>query len=562
MCRNLHHSDWLAKVNLDKTVNPRRYVPRGLAGRLYARLGERYPALALTLSFEALFLCFLVGIGVFTVYVEVTSAEFLRLALVALILHTAYTALFARYFAERTAPVRAWLEADRDPSGALGAWRAAAGLPFDFLAMLRRYGLGVLALAGYSAYAVWELDLPTLAFLVVFGASVVAQLYTSSLFFFVSERLMRPVLEDSALQLTEVPRLDAPNVPLRWRLLVTLPALNIATGVLVAGLSTTGHAKFSDLGVDVIVAVVVAFTASLGLSVLLSDSIVAPIRHLRAATDQIRGGDYSARVPVLATDEAGRLAESFNQMSVGLSERELLRDAFGAFVDHDLAERILREGTDLAGEEVEVSILFLDVRGFTTMSEQAEARAVVAKLNDLYEHVVPIVLRHGGHANKFIGDGMLAVFGAPIPHDDHADRAVAAAIDIALAVRERYRGELRVGLGVNSGPALVGTIGGGGRLDFTVIGDTVNTASRVESATRRTDDDLLISGATHLRLTRDFDGFVARPPMELKGKARPVAVYAARALDGDPADLAPAPEESSARTSPAARSAASSPPSM
>jgi class 3 adenylate cyclase len=506
--------------------------------------------LALTLSFETLFLCFLVGIGVLTVYVEVTSGQFLRLALVALLLHTAYTALFSRYFAERTAPVRAWLEAGRDSSAALGAWRAAAGLPFDFLAMLRRYGLGVLALAGYSAYAVWELDLPTLGFLVVFAASVVVQLYTSSLFFFGAERLMRPVLEDSALQLTEVPRLDAPNVPLRWRLLATLPALNIATGVLVAGLSTTGHAKFSDLGVDVIVAVVVAFTASLGLSVLLSDSIVAPIRHLRAATEQIRSGDYSARVPVLATDETGRLAESFNQMSVGLSEREILRDAFGAFVDHDLAERILREGTDLAGEEVEVSILFLDVRGFTTMSERADARTVVAKLNDLYEHVVPIVLRHGGHANKFIGDGMLAVFGAPIPHDDHANRAVAAAIEIALAVRERYHGELRVGLGVNSGPALVGTIGGGGRLDFTVIGDTVNTASRVESATRRTDDDLLIAEATRELLTRDFGGFETRPPMELKGKARPVAVYAASALDGDAADRPPV--ESAARTPAAA----------
>src|SRR5204862_4082553 len=133
--------------------------------------------------------------------------------------------------------------------------------------------------------------------------------------------------------------------------------------------------------------------------------------------------------------------------------------------------------------------------------ERAEAREVVARLNDLYGEVVPVILRHGGHANKFIGDGLLAVFGAPNRLTDHADRAVAAGIDIARLVRERYRGELRVGIGVNTGTVVVGTIGGGGRLDFTVIGDTVNTAARVESATRQTDDDLLITDTTRSALS-------------------------------------------------------------
>src|SRR5206468_4426343 len=98
-------------------------------------------------------------------------------------------------------------------------------------------------------------------------------------------------------------------------------------------------------------------------------------------------------------------------------------------------------------------------------SEHAEARDVVARLNDLYGQVVPVILEHGGHANKFIGDGLLAVFGAPERLTDHADRAVAAALEIARIVNARYSGKLRVGIGVNSGHVVVGTIGGGGRLD-------------------------------------------------------------------------------------------------
>jgi class 3 adenylate cyclase len=170
--------------------------------------------------------------------------------------------------------------------------------------------------------------------------------------------------------------------------------------------------------------------------------------------------------------------------------------------------------------------MFLDVRGFTTLSESAEAHEVVGHLNRLYDVVVPVILRHGGHANKFIGDGLLAVFGAPERHADHADRAVAAALEIARAVNDGAAGSLRVGLGVNSGTVVVGTIGGGGRLDFTVIGDTVNTAARVESATRQTGDDVLITGETRNRLRDAHGTWAERPPIPLKGKRRAVALYA------------------------------------
>jgi adenylate cyclase len=243
------------------------------------------------------------------------------------------------------------------------------------------------------------------------------------------------------------------------------------------------------------------------------------------AQEEIRAGDFDARVAVEDGSEVGRLQAGFNHMTRGLAERERLRYAFGAFVDPKLTERVLREGTDLAGEDVEVSLLFTDVRGFTAYAETAAAREVVSRLNQLYGEIVPIVLRHGGHANKFIGDGLLAVFGAPDRLPDHADRAVAADREIVETIR-RHRGGLRIGVGINSGTGVAGTIGGG-RVDFTVIGDAVNTAARVESATRDTGDDLLITHATRTLLDDD-DAWIERPPVPLKGKSQPVRIYAVR----------------------------------
>ena len=184
--------------------------------------------------------------------------------------------------------------------------------------------------------------------------------------------------------------------------------------------------------------------------------------------------------------------------------------------------------------------MFADIRDFTSFAERSSAREVVSHLNDFYECVVPVLVKHGGHLNSLFGDGLLAVFGAPSRHPDHADRAVAAAFEIVTRVRETYHDRLRIGVGINSGPVVAGTIGGGGHLEFTVIGDAVNTAARVEAATRVTGDDLLITEATRCLLERDFGGFHRRPTIELKGKTEVVALYAPVAL-GAPAETA-APE--------------------
>jgi class 3 adenylate cyclase len=253
--------------------------------------------------------------------------------------------------------------------------------------------------------------------------------------------------------------------------------------------------------------------------------VLSPVRELVDATARVKQGDMSARVAVTSGDEIGQLARSFNEMLTGLEERERLRTAFGSYVSPDVAERVMAEGELLEGEDVEVTVVFVDIRDFTPFAERSSARETVTYLNHFFGLVVPIVERHHGHANKFIGDGVMAVFGSPERLPDHASRALAAAKEIAAAVEERYGGSLRVGIGLNSGPVSVGSVGGGGRLEFTVIGDTVNVAARVEQLTRETGDTILLTEATRCLL----DGSVELEPrgeVPLKGKSELVPVYA------------------------------------
>jgi class 3 adenylate cyclase len=492
---------------------------------MYRRLGRRYPRLILFFQFQGTYLVVLGGIGLLRVYQPMSVADFWIIVGAALGLVVLENIIaFAVVFRLVTPAVR-WIAGERGSEQTIAAWRALTGLPRDFFAYRRSWGI-IFNLVPISVFVVWLLGLPWYSVGALIAGSAVVLLYATTLRFLGMELIMRPVLADVSRALPDGADLGRPPVSLRWKLLAGLPAINIITGVIVAGLSTTRSSGLSDLGLDVLVAVLVAFTISLELTVLLSRSIVKPIDDLRAATARVIGGDLSARVDVVSNDETGALAVSFNQMVAGLEERQKLREAFGTYVDPALADRILEEGTTLEGDEAEVTVLFLDIRDFTAWAERTPAREVVRRLNAFYEHVVPVLARHGGHANKFVGDGLLGVFGAPDKLPDHADRCVDAAIQIAQVVREVYGDSLRIGIGVNSGPVVSGTIGGGGRVEFTVIGDTVNTAARVEEATRMTGDVILITEATRRLLREDHGGFVERDAVPLKGKTERVRLYA------------------------------------
>jgi class 3 adenylate cyclase len=492
-----------------------------LFGRAYERMGKHYFLVYVAFEFVSAFVVCLATLGLFALYTDPSSSEFWTIAIFAEACVLLSTGIMLLGGARRCRPILDWMDGHGD---AHEAWRTAVEMPRE---LTLKVGWQPFLMIGLpvSVFATIVADLPAYSAFIIFAGAGVAVAYSAILHFFSYEQFLQPVVEDIVTELP--PRFTgAPvGVPLRWKLLGALPVINVITGVVVSGLSTTGGAELHDLGLDVVIAVLVAFTISLELTVLVTRSVLQGVDRLLEATEAVKEGDLDARVPITSGDELGQLAGSFNEMMEGLAEREALREAFGAYVDPDVAERVLEEGELIEGQEREVTLMILDMWGFTELAHRSSARETVAFLNELFGIVVPYVVQHGGHANKFLGDGLLAVFGAPERHDDHADRAVAAARDIAIALAERFGDELRFGIGVNSGPVVVGSVGGGGRLEFTVIGDPVNIAARVEHLTRETGDVVLLTEATRCLLSDGEFELEPRGDFALKGVAEPVPIY-------------------------------------
>ena len=493
---------------------------------LYRRSGRRYLTVIAGIEVVSAMVITLASIGVFSLYVDVSPAEFLRVSLVAGAFMLLGLALSARAIWPRWEPLRRWVSGERDGLDPVDVWRSAISVPLDLVRLGERFTLWVVALPA-AVFATVDLGLNWYAVPLLLVGSLVSIAYAAVLEFFASEVALRPIVREVAGSLPDGFAPAGTGVPLRWKLLGSLPLINVITGVVVSGLASGDHSSLAGLGVSVLVAVVVAFTLSFELTVLVSRSVLRPVRDLVDATARVKQGDFSTRVPVMSGDEMGSLALSFNEMVRGLSEREALHDAFASYVDPQVAERVLAEGVRIEGEEAEVTLAFVDIRGFTSFAERASAREAVAYVNEFLELLVPIVSRHGGHANKFIGDGLLAVFGAPVRREDHAVRAVAAAMEMAAAVESHFDERLQIGVGVSSGPVLAGTVGGGGKLDFTVIGDAVNVAARVEEVTRATGDVVLITEATRALLPERACKLEPRGAISLKGRSDPVRIYAA-----------------------------------
>lgn len=489
---------------------------------LYRRLGRHYPTAAFAIQLWIALSVSAGAIGLLSVYYSATWAERFEILAVAEILTVAGMTLSFFRVRRRVTPVRAWMEGPRDPDAALAAWSAAVHLPMRVLRRDVVKPASVVA-AITSAFAVYRLDLSAVTFVPIIAGAAIAVAYSAILQYFAMEIALRPVLDDLDEDLPRDFPFRRTGLPLRVKLLSILPAINVITGLVVAAITSGGH---GSLAVSVLVATGVAFTLSLELSVLLSQSIMRPLLAVNAGLMAVRDGRYDVRVPVASTDELGAISDGFNRMAAGLAERKRLLDAFGTYLDRDVAAHLIASGFSERGVEVEVSILFCDVRGFTPFAAGKEAGEVVERLNQLFEVLVPIVTRHGGHVDKFIGDGLLAVFGAPQPFDDHADRALAAGREMARTVSAGDAGPLRVGVGINTGRVVAGSIGGAGRLNYSVIGDPVNVAARVEAATRRTDDDVLVTAATRARLRRPVE-LVPRGPVDLRGGGEPVELFAA-----------------------------------
>jgi adenylate cyclase len=314
-----------------------------------------------------------------------------------------------------------------------------------------------------------------------------------------------------------------------WGIAAAIPLLGGA--LLAASVLIVGHWSATRVAVSILILSGVGLALGFVAMMIAGRSVADPIEAVRGAQRRVQAGDLDTEIPVYDGSEIGLLQAGFNEMTAGLRDRERIREAFGTYLDREVAEHILKEGTALVGEEVEVTVMFTDVRDFTGFAERADAREVVATLNRLFGRIVPIIYAHGGHVDKFVGDGLLAVFGAPRRQPDHADKALEAAIQISREVVNEFGDELTIGVGLNSGTVIAGNVGGGGRLEFSVIGDAVNVAARVEGATRTTGDPILISARTRGLLSSVAAGSLEkRNTAQLKGKSESVALFAPRAL--------------------------------
>jgi len=242
-------------------------------------------------------------------------------------------------------------------------------------------------------------------------------------------------------------------------------------------------------------------------------------------------GDLEQRLAVDRGDEVGVLADAFNVMTHGLRERERIRHTFARYVSDQVAERILKEEDelDLAGELRRVTVLFLDIRGFTALAEFLHPRGVVALLNDYFEIIIEIVFRLEGTVNKFIGDSIMAIYGAPAPLEMPELRAVMTAVEIQRAVGEYNWKRMQAGkpvvhfgIGVHSGEAIAGNIGSARRMEYTVIGRDVNLAQRIEASTK--EGQVLISDQT-ARQVWDSVELEQREAVFMKGIVEPIQLW-------------------------------------
>jgi adenylate cyclase len=268
-----------------------------------------------------------------------------------------------------------------------------------------------------------------------------------------------------------------------------------------------------------------------GGAVALGAGLARPIVRLMDGTRAVADGDFSVALPVTSRDELGTLTAAFNDMARSLREKEMIKRAFSRYVAREVVDEILKdpEQTTLSGERRDVTVLFCDIRGFTATAEALAPEAVVELLNSFYDLMIETTFKHDGTLDKFLGDGVMAVFGAPLYRPDHAVMAARTALAMQAAVRELSarrvtagQPPIDVGIGLNAGEVIAGTIGTDARMEYTVVGDSVNLASRLQSCAGP--GQILVSAETYARL----DGAVRGRPLgnfTIKGREEPIAVW-------------------------------------
>ena len=353
---------------------------------------------------------------------------------------------------------------------------------------------------------------------------------------FISEvcslRLLHPVF---------FPNGGASSVEGGWSMTISRKGLVWAISVIVCPVVSLLMLIVAPRNVDWIVLFAMSVslvTISFGLASawLMAQLVTEPVKQLRYAAERVGDGELDVNVKLSRADDFGPLIDEFNRMVVGLKERTRIQETFGRHVGEAAAREILQQQSGEIGDQKEVTVMFADLRNFTALSSEREPAEVVGLLNLFLTEMVDIVEHYDGMVNKFLGDGFMALFGAIDSDSNHATNAVMAGqkmigsmqkINAGLVSKTSRNGEaieLAIGVGIHTGPAIVGSIGSAKRLEYTAIGDTVNVASRIESLTKPLGFPLLFSRATKEQLDGEFE-CTELPAQQVKGKSQPVEIF-------------------------------------
>jgi len=280
--------------------------------------------------------------------------------------------------------------------------------------------------------------------------------------------------------------------------------------------------------ISFVVIIFLSLLVSLGFSIYFS----RPINELKKSVKILGTGNFDHQASIIRNDEIGDLADAFNQMARDIALKEKIKDSFGRYVTPEIVDMILANptGSWMKASLKESTVLFTDIRGFTSISENKNPETIVDMLNEHFTQITQIIIRYGGHIDKFIGDAAMAVFGITKGSYNHAESAAKAALEImdlieTRALENKNPGEaLRIGIGINTGEMVSGNLGSQKKMEYTVIGDNVNVASRLTSLAGP--GEILISQKTHDQLNKSNDYEITeKGRMPIKGRKIKIRVF-------------------------------------
>ena len=334
--------------------------------------------------------------------------------------------------------------------------------------------------------------------------------------------------------ISEIKGVLSPSITLIYILLYITICL-FPCFILFSTLIRNANFVFSEQNIKTMILIGIILILSFLLSIVISRFYSKPLLRLKDCAQSIANGNYDIRTGITTGDELGILSDTFNDMAVSLKEKELMYDTFGKVVTPEIRNWLLQGNTNLGGETVCATILFCDIRGFTTLSEQINPKQVVTLLNKYFSSMEQCIVKHKGIINKYIGDAIMAIFGVPLSNPNQALDAYNCCLDMRKTLIELNKEleaenlpQIRFGIGLHTGNVLAGNIGSNSRMEYTVIGDTVNVASRIESLCKEYNCDLLISETTvegMVSCEGDLPMLQSMGETQIRGRKTAITIY-------------------------------------